>query len=554
MKLLKDSGAALLALFFVLVYLLPVNSRLLWQPDETRYAEISREMLQRGDWVVPYFMDIRYFEKPVAGYWFNNISQWIFGDSNFAVRFGSIFSTALSAVLVYWLATLLWRNRSTSVLATLIYLSFLLVFGIGTYAVLDPMISLWLTAAMVSFYLTLKAENWQQKVGAYALLGVACGMGFMTKGFLALAVPVIAVLPIVIQQKRIKDLVVFGPIAIVCAVLLSLPWALTIAQREPDFWNYFFWVEHIQRFAEASAQHKSPIWYYLPILCIGVLPWLGLLPGALFKGWRERATKPELFFLLSWVVMPLLFFSVAKGKLPTYILPCMAPLSLLMAAYATDCANNIRMRALKINGVINLLFGVACALVIVVIGLGLVKDIVAYGPQENQKVWLGVLAFAGWGVTGFITLRNNARNWRWAAACPLLFILLVGYLIPQQVVDSKQPQNFIKNNFSELSSSRYVLTDSVGVAAGLAWELKRSDILMFSEKGELTYGLAYPDSQDNYISNDDFPTWLAQARKEGDVSLVVQLAKNEALPAHLPPADKVNLMNRLALLWYQKTP
>lgn len=554
MKLLKDSGAALLALFFVLVYLLPVNSRLLWQPDETRYAEISREMLQRGDWVVPYFMDIRYFEKPVAGYWFNNISQWIFGDSNFAVRFGSIFSTALSAVLVYWLATLLWRNRSTSVLATLIYLSFLLVFGIGTYAVLDPMISLWLTAAMVSFYLTLKAENWQQKVGAYALLGVACGMGFMTKGFLALAVPVIAVLPIVIQQKRIKDLVVFGPIAIVCAVLLSLPWALAIAQREPDFWNYFFWVEHIQRFAEASAQHKSPIWYYLPILCIGVLPWLGLLPGALFKGWRERATKPELFFLLSWMVMPLLFFSVAKGKLPTYILPCMAPLSLLMAAYATDCANNIRMRALKINGVINLLFGVACALVIVVIGLGLVKDIVAYGPQENQKVWLGVLAFAGWGVTGFITLRNNARNWRWAAACPLLFILLVGYLIPQQVVDSKQPQNFIKNNFSELSSSRYVLTDSVGVAAGLAWELKRSDILMFSEKGELTYGLAYPDSQDNYISNDDFPTWLAQARKEGDVSLVVQLAKNEALPAHLPPADKVNLMNRLALLWYQKTP
>lgn len=95
----------------------------------------------------------------------------------------------------------------------------------------------------------------------------------MTKGFLALAVPVIAVLPIVIQQKRIKDLVVFGPIAIVCAVLLSLPWALAIAQREPDFWNYFFWVEHIQRFAEASAQHKSPICitypFYVLVSCLG---------------------------------------------------------------------------------------------------------------------------------------------------------------------------------------------------------------------------------------------------------------------------------------------
>ncbi|WP_392430714.1 lipid IV(A) 4-amino-4-deoxy-L-arabinosyltransferase [Yersinia sp. HM-2024] len=554
MKLLKGSGAALLALFFALVYLLPINSRLLWQPDETRYAEISREMLQRGDWIVPHLLGIRYFEKPIAGYWFNNISQWIFGDTNFAIRFGSIFSIALSAVLVYWLATLLWRNRSTSFLAALIYLSMLLVFSIGSYAVLDPMISLWLTASMVCFYLTLRAETAKQKVGAYLLLGLACGMGFMTKGFLALAVPVISVLPIVIQQKRVKELIIFGPIAIVGAVILSLPWALAIAQREPDFWHYFFWVEHIQRFAEKDAQHKAPIWYYLPILCLGVLPWLGLLPGALLKGWRERVARPELFFLLSWILMPLIFFSVAKGKLPTYILPCMAPLSLLMAAYATDCANKMHMRALKVNGAINLIFGFICALTILVIGMGWVGHLVAYGPHEHQKVILAVIAFTGWGIVGFATMHNNARHWRWAAACPLLFILLVGYLIPQQVIDSKQPQNFIQNNFNELSSSRYVAADSVGVAAGLAWELKRSDILMFSEKGELSYGLNYADSRDHYISAQDFSNWLVHARQQGDVSLVIQLSRNEKIPDSLPAADKVSLMNRLALLWYKKTP
>lgn len=554
MKLLKGSGAALLALFFALVYLLPINSRLLWQPDETRYAEISREMLQRGDWIVPHLLGIRYFEKPIAGYWFNNISQWIFGDTNFAIRFGSIFSTALSAVLVYWLATLLWRNRSTSFLAALIYLSMLLVFSIGSYAVLDPMISLWLTASMVCFYLTLRAETAKQKVGAYLLLGLACGMGFMTKGFLALAVPVISVLPIVIQQKRVKELIIFGPIAIVGAVILSLPWALAIAQREPDFWHYFFWVEHIQRFAEKDAQHKAPIWYYLPILCLGVLPWLGLLPGALLKGWRERVARPELFFLLSWILMPLIFFSVAKGKLPTYILPCMAPLSLLMAAYATDCANKMHMRALKVNGAINLIFGFICALTILVIGMGWVGHLVAYGPHEHQKVILAVIAFTGWGIVGFATMHNNSRHWRWAAACPLLFILLVGYLIPQQVIDSKQPQNFIQNNFNELSSSRYVAADSVGVAAGLAWELKRSDILMFSEKGELSYGLNYADSRDHYISAQDFSNWLVHARQQGDVSLVIQLSRNEKIPDSLPAADKVSLMNRLALLWYKKTP
>lgn len=553
MRLLKGSGAVLLSLFFALVYLLPVNSRLLWQPDETRYAEISREMLQRGDWIVPHLLGIRYFEKPIAGYWFNNISQWIWGDTNFAVRFGSIFSTALSAILVYWLATLLWRNRSTSVLATLIYLSMLLVFSIGTYAVLDPMISLWLTASMVCFYLTLRAETSAQKVRAYLLLGLACGMGFMTKGFLALAIPVISVLPIVIQQKRVKELLIFGPIAIVSAVILSLPWALAIAQREPDFWHYFFWVEHIQRFAEKDAQHKAPIWYYLPLLFLGVLPWVGLLPGALLKGWRERVARPELFFLLSWVVMPFLFFSVAKGKLPTYILPCMAPLSLLMAAYATDCASNLRMRALKINGGINIAFGLICAAAVLIIGMGWVSGLVAYGPQEHLKVALATIAFAGWSLVGLATWCNNARHWRWAAACPLLFILLVGYLIPQQVIDSKQPQNFIQNNFSELNSSRYVLTDSVGVAAGLAWELKRSDILMLSEKGELTYGLNYADSKNQFVSGADFSQWLANARQQGDVSLVVQLSQDEAIPAYLPAADKVNLMNRLALLWYKKT-
>ncbi|MBH1919924.1 lipid IV(A) 4-amino-4-deoxy-L-arabinosyltransferase [Serratia surfactantfaciens] len=554
MKALKGSWAIVLAVFFALVYLIPLNGRLLWQPDETRYAEISREMLQRGDWVVPHLLGLRYFEKPVAGYWFNNISQWLFGENNFAVRFGSVFSTGMTALLVFALAMLMWRNARRASLATLMFLSMVLVFSIGTYSVLDPMISLWLAAAMVSYYLTLKATSVKGKLGAYALLGLACGMGFMTKGFLALAVPVIAVIPIVIQQRRIKDLLFYGPVAIVTATLLSLPWALAIAQREPDFWNYFFWVEHIQRFAEDNAQHKAPFWYYLPILLAAVLPWLALLPGALLKGWRERVQRPELFFLLSWAMMPLIFFSIAKGKLPTYILPCMAPLALLMTAYAEDYAATLRTKLFKANAWLNGLFGLIGIVALVVLISGLLPKAHLFTPQEWPKVVLGLVAFGGWLLFALVSVRDNGRQWRWAAACPVLLCLVIGYAIPQQVTDSKLPQNFARATMAELGNSRYVLTDSVGVAAGLAWELKRSDVLMFSQKGEVAYGLEYPDAKGHLISDADFPQWLAQARKQGNVSLVLQLSRGEALPQELPAADKVDRMNRLVLMWYKQQP
>ncbi|WP_413727656.1 lipid IV(A) 4-amino-4-deoxy-L-arabinosyltransferase [Sodalis sp. RH19] len=554
MKLIKHYWAAILALFYALVYLLPLNSRLLWQPDEIRYAETSREMLLRGDWIVPNLLGVRYFEKPVLGYWINNISQWLFGDSNFAVRFGVVLSTGASALLVYVLAMMMWQARRTACLAALIFLSMLLVFGVGTYSVLDPMVSLWLTASMVSFYLAINASGARDKLGAYILLGITCGLGFMTKGFLALAVPVIAALPVAIQRRRLKDLLIFGPVAVLAAVALSLPWALAVARREPDYWHYFFWIEHIQRFADDDAQHKAPVWYYLPVIIAGSLPWLALLPGSLLKGWRERATRPELFFLLCWMLMPLAFFSLAKGKLLTYILPCMAPLSLLMAAYAQDCIASRRVRVFRLNAVINGAFGLLGMAAIAALGARLLPQVIILGHDEWPKVALSLLGFAGWALFAAVSWRQGGRRWAWAAACPVLFSLVVGHAIPQRVIDNKLPQHIIRANAGVLRHSQYVLSNSVGLATAIAWELRRDDVKMFRERGELTYGLSYPDARGRFISEQDFPGWLATARRQGDVALLLRLPDDNRLPVYLPAPDDMQRSSHLALVLYRQRP
>ncbi len=542
----------LLLLFFVLTYLVPLNNSGLWQPDETRYAEISREMVQSGDWVVPHLLGMRYFEKPIAGYWVNSVSQLVFGENNFAVRFGSALSTGLSAILVFSLAMLLWRERKTAFAASLIYLSMILVLCVGTYSTLDPMFTLWMSAACVCSWLTLRAGTRRGKAGAWALLGLACGMGFLTKGFIACAVPVVAVLPVFVREKRFGELLRYGPLAVIAAALISLPWSLLIAQREPDFWNYFFWVEHIQRFAGERAQHGEPFWFYLPLFLAGSVPWLGLLPGALRGGWKERPARPELFFLLSWAIMPLLFFSLAKGKLPTYILPCMAPLALLLTRYGQGRVLDGRLRALTCNAWINLGLGVVGTLALAVLVIAPAPIPVIFTSQERPKLLLGGAVLVLWCLIAGISLRRPAKFWQLAAICPLLVISVIGMVLPERVTNLKQPQAFIQKHMRELQGCRFILTNNVGLAASLAWELKRKDLLLVHDAGELTYGQRYPDSRDRLLSNDELAPWLQQAKRQGDAALLLRPSKAGELPSYVPVPDAESRIYRYVLLLYRQ--
>lgn len=189
----------ILAALYLVMYILPLGVRPLAVPDETRYAEIPREMIASGQWAVPHLNGLRYFEKPVLGYWVHAGSLLLFGQNNFAVRLPSALSVGLSALLVYLLTLSALRPERTGAaenpdsaapwsagLAALIFLTSGMVPGIGTFAVLDSLFAFFLTACVAALFLALEAPpRSTREKRLLTLTGLACGLAFLTKGLLA---------------------------------------------------------------------------------------------------------------------------------------------------------------------------------------------------------------------------------------------------------------------------------------------------------------------------------------------------------------------------------
>ena len=139
----------LIASLFVLLYLMPLSVRPLFIPDETRYAEVPREMIATGDWMVPHLNGLRYFEKPVMGYWLTALSLKVFGENNLAVRLPSALAAGITMLLILLLCSASGASGPfISWLAALIFMTSGGVALIGTFAVLDSVLAMFLTATM----------------------------------------------------------------------------------------------------------------------------------------------------------------------------------------------------------------------------------------------------------------------------------------------------------------------------------------------------------------------------------------------------------------------
>ncbi|TFY86797.1 lipid IV(A) 4-amino-4-deoxy-L-arabinosyltransferase [Pseudomonas kairouanensis] len=510
----------LLLLAFAAFYLLPLGLHGLWIPDETRYAQISQQMLLGGNWVAPHFMGLRYFEKPAAGYWLIALGQAVFGQNLFGVRIASALTTGLSVLLAYLIARRLWNDPRKSFVCALLYLSFGLVAGQAGYSNLDPQFTLWVNLSLVALWFALDSRTLRGRLGAWALLGLACAMGFMTKGFLAWALPVLIAVPYMLWQRRAADLLRYGPLAVGVAVLVCLPWVLAIHLQEPDFWRFFFWNEHIRRFSADDAQHVRPWWFFLPIIAVACLPWMGLLPNTLHKTWQEKR-QPAITFLALWLLLPLGLFSLSNGKLPTYIMPCLLPLALLMGHTLSDLVSAGRTRIICLNGLLNVMIGMAA--MVGLIYLQVTKPLYGNSHAEMFSLSLAFIVLLVWILTNLLQALRPLTRWAMPALGIGLLVVLLPSGMPAQITDNEMPDQFVQEHLPELQQTHALLSNELGSASALAWRLQRPDVALYDTEGELRYGLHYAGALHRKVELDQLQGWLNDARQHGSVGVLMRV-------------------------------
>jgi 4-amino-4-deoxy-L-arabinose transferase-like glycosyltransferase len=307
-------------------------------PDEPRYAWIARAMAETGDWVTPRLYQQPWFEKPALYYWGAAAAFRSFGENEFTMRLPSAVAATLAALALAWFA---WRTFSaaTAGVVLLIFPTCVGVFAFARAGTTDMLFSAALTMAMAAGFRAVwgdaEAEHrhrWRWQIAFGALLGVAA----LAKGPAGVVLAGGTVALWALAAGRWKQAWRLAhPLAVLAFCVVALPWYTLCAMRNPEFLGVFLLSHNIERFLTPVFQHEQPVWFYGPIVLLGLLPWSALLVGAARDAagaWREKRWKdsPE-FFVACWAIFPILFFSVSRSKLPGYILPALAPLALLMA-------------------------------------------------------------------------------------------------------------------------------------------------------------------------------------------------------------------------------
>ena len=324
------SAVLFLALVCYLVFFHGLGRYALWDPDEGRVGVIAKEMAASGNWVTLTQNGAPYYDKPVPYFWLVSMGISLLGLSELAVRLPSALPAVLTVGFVF-----LWGSVSGGLKRGLwsgVILATSMEFvSLGRLGKMDMVFTFFFTAALLSF-LRWKEHGKGSIWPFYLFLGLAS----LAKGPVGIILPCLIVgLALAIEKRwdRLREMNLVRGLGLI--VFISGPWYLVAALRDPEYIKTFLWNHNVLRFfaLEKGVNHPEPIYFFIPILLAGFLPWSFFLPPILHRLWEGRHDegKGERLFLIVWVATVLLFFSLARNKLGTYILPLFPPLSLLAA-------------------------------------------------------------------------------------------------------------------------------------------------------------------------------------------------------------------------------
>jgi 4-amino-4-deoxy-L-arabinose transferase-like glycosyltransferase len=330
--------AAIFAVQLVLIGLYPILDK-----SEARYALVVWRMVETGNWVTPSIDGVMpFWSKPPLGFWLSALAMKMFGVNEFAARLPGLLMTMAMAGLVVDFGRRM-RDLAFGLTAGLVFASIGLVFVLSGQLLTDPVLVFGITLTMIAFWQVMTTDS---RIAGYVVF-VGLAITLLSKGLLGIVFAGGACLIWVLLQGRFID--VFRRLPVLTGTLLMLalaaPWYLLAEHRTPGFLNYFIIGEHFQRFLQPGwtgdlygagrKQFPGAIWLFL---LVGALPWSGVMIGALLQSSKRRRLMPAgalsdpwIRYLLAWMLVPLLFYSLTRNLVLYYALPALPPLALLMA-------------------------------------------------------------------------------------------------------------------------------------------------------------------------------------------------------------------------------
>ncbi len=348
---------------FVVVTLYVLSLRTLVPPDEGRYAEMAREMLASGDWITTRLDGIKYFEKPPLQTWMNALTFAAFGLGEWQARLWTGLCAIFGVLMTGFTGARVFGARAGLHAALVLGSSLYWVAG-GQVDSLDMGLSATMTLALCALLLAQRPgvsgharRNWMLACWAGMALAV------LSKGLVGIVLPGAALAAYMLAARDAgiwKRLHVARGLPLF--LLLAAPWFVLVGLRNPEQPYFFFIHEHVERFVLKEHHREGPWWYFLALLAVGSIPWLGVLLHGLAAGLRRTAPegapagafRPRLL-ALAWVAVIVAFFSASNSKLPGYILPVFPALALLLGRYVEEAPRRI----VAVNALLAVVAGIA---------------------------------------------------------------------------------------------------------------------------------------------------------------------------------------------------